>query len=82
MKNIHSTRQKIHPTTKNINHYQEKLFESFSFMNDENDDKPLEPQKQEELSKFLVLLIENFENDEEVEDEIIGELKVLNENIS
>jgi hypothetical protein len=82
VKNIHEIREKIHPNSKNINHYKEKLFESFSFMEDENDDKPLEPKKQVELSNFLNLLIENFEDDPEIDDEIIEELKILNENIA
>ncbi len=82
VKNIHTVKQNIHPNSKNINHYQEQLFESFSFMKDENDDKPLKQKTQEELSKFLLVLIENFEQDEEIEDDIIEELKLLNENIS
>lgn len=81
VKNIQDLRKKIHPNSKNINHYKEKLFESFSFMKDENDDKPLEPKKQVELSNFLNLLIENFEDDPDIDDEIIQELKMLNENI-
>ncbi|MFD0975434.1 hypothetical protein [Salinimicrobium gaetbulicola] len=81
VKNIHDVKKRIHPSSKNLNHYKEKLFESFSFMEDENDDKPLEPQKQVELSNFLNLLIENFEDDPDIDDEIIQELKLLNENI-
>jgi len=81
VKNIHDVREKIHPNSKNINHYKEKLFESFSFMKDENDDNPLEPKKQIELSNFLNLLIENFEDDPDINDEIIEELKILNEYI-
>jgi len=81
VKNIHDVRQKIHPNSKNLKHYKEKLFESFSFMEDENDDKPLEPKKQKELSSFLNLLIENFESDPDIDDEIIKELKTLNKNI-
>jgi len=81
VKNIHDIRGKIHPNSKNINHYKEKLFESFSFMKDENDNKPLEPKKQVELYNFLNILIENFEDDPDIDDEIIQELKILNENI-
>lgn len=82
VKNIHDVRKKIHPNSKNINHYKEKLFESFSFMEDENDDKPLEPKKQIELSSFLNLLIENFQDDPDIDDNIIEELETINKNIA
>ena len=82
VKNIHDVRRKIHPNSENINHYKERLFESFSFMKDENDDKPLEPTKQIELSNFLNLLIENFEDDPDINNEVVEELQILRENIS
>lgn len=81
VKNIHEIRKKIHPNSNNINHYKEKFFESFSFMSDENDDNPLEPKKQIELLTFLNLLIETFEDDPEINEEIIEELKSLCQNI-
>lgn len=50
-------------------------------MKDENDDNPLEPKKQIELSNFLNLLIENFKDAPDINDDIIEELKDLSENI-
>ena len=60
VRNIYNLEQKIHPNSKNINHYQKNIFESFSFLKDENDDEPLNPIKQKELSIFLNLIIDNF----------------------
>ncbi|WP_179019834.1 hypothetical protein [Winogradskyella forsetii] len=81
VRNIHNVKQNIHPNSKNVNHYQEKIFESFGFLKDENDDKPLDPKRQEELSDFLNVLIQNFEKDDGIEEEIVNELKSLNESI-
>ena len=68
----------IHPANEVIREYQQQYYNSFKFLDDEGDDKPLEPKKQKQLSKFLELVITNLESDDEVDEVFIEELRELN----
>lgn len=70
-----------HPNSKVFKHYQERIYETFKFLPDENDNEPLEPIKQKQLSEFVTHLISEFENGDDVGEEIINELSELNKQI-
>jgi len=71
-------RLNIHPANKVIRDYQQRYYNSFQFLDDDGDDKPLEPKNQKQLSHFLTFLITQFKDDNEIDDEIIEELRELN----
>ena len=57
----------IHPNNNVLKAYQEKFYNSFEFLDDENDNQPLEPIKQAQLSEFLNLLVDELEIDDKVD---------------
>jgi hypothetical protein len=68
----------IHPTNKVLRDYQEKFYSSFKFLDDEADDKPLPFKYQKQISELLILMIGEFEKDDEIGKEIIEEIIELN----
>ena len=68
----------IHPANEVLKEYQRQFYNSFQFLDDEGDDKPLEPKKQKQLSQFLQSVITNFESDNEIDESLIEELRELN----
>ncbi len=72
----------IHPHDKVLQFYQNKFFESFKFLDDDNSDEPLNHKQQVEITKFLNLVIKELENNEEQNENIISEIRYLNSSIS
>lgn len=82
VRNIHEVKKKIHPSDAVLGHYKEQIFKYFSFLKEEEDDQPLSQVKQEQLSAFLIVIAQTVEDEEDIDNSIIKELKFLNENIS
>ncbi|WP_027137363.1 hypothetical protein [Gaetbulibacter saemankumensis] len=71
----------LHPNSKVFQHYEKEIFKSFTFIDDENDDLPLEREKQILLSEWIDEAIVILEEDEGDNTQIIEELKYLNANM-
>ncbi|WP_166961294.1 hypothetical protein [Yeosuana marina] len=72
----------IHPYNNVLKHYQNEIFNSFKFIEDDNDDKPLEYNQQVKITNFLNAVVVELEDSDEDNDEIIQEIKYLNSNIT
>ena len=71
----------IHPSDDAFKDYQEKFYNAIKFSEDEDDDKLLTPSKQKEVSEWVVAMIEELKDEEDVSEEVIESLKELNKNI-
>lgn len=72
----------IHPNSKVFNSYKEEIFKSFHFLEDVNDDKPINLKTQKELKHFILLTIEAIKDEDDVDETVIVELKELNKDIA
>ncbi|GAA4282274.1 hypothetical protein [Gaetbulibacter aestuarii] len=68
----------IHPSSKVLKDYQEQFYESFEFIDEETDASPLEFKIQRQLSEFLKLLIEEYKEDENVDEVLLNDICELN----
>lgn len=68
----------LHPGNNVLKEYQKQIYDTYKFLPDENDNKPLNQINQEQISKVIKLLIEEFKDDDEVSNNFIEELKLLN----
>lgn len=70
-----------HPAINILKTYKDRVFNNFEFLEDENDNEPLNEDKQKEFSKLLGFIVLVLEQEVPNEEELINEFIELNKEI-